>query len=307
MLSLMMIGKKVDGSEAITPSNRIVQGEPFSSKQEMEIAHLAHFLSLAAQKQKKINASFYNFGDDPPDFIINRNGHLIGLELTALAEEKRRSSAFLIGKWLHDKLIEKYDDGHLRNLEGITIRVTFSNKNLPKNLTCEEIDELVNQLDGLKSIVRIPFTDDWISTPGQPPQFVSGCISNGKVEWVVTGISQSRLFGSKLANHTGFEIEYDQLSTYDINDIVEMINKRIEAKDKDNGTSELLISVGAPDLQGKSHIAEALYVSYVMKHAGNIFHKPNHLKKVYMDIWWADEIIIIHDDFSDCGSPRRYD
>lgn len=116
----------------------------------------------------------------------------------------------------------------------------------------------------------------------------------GPLNWYVSSYADHPFRGSKLSNATGFEVEYTHRQSTTTADIRNAINERIVAKDRP-GVDELLIVAGGPAQTGKQFPAEAILAFHLLEEEAASFVKPAHLQRVFIDVWGAERLCLIHD------------
>ncbi len=283
------------GLEVFFPPDIVMQREPYSSRRAMEFDHLQHFKRMLKVQHPDFYFRLEGDGSEPPDFFISRAGKRCGLELTVFAQPVRRERAAFFAK-LQDRLIEAYDQGSLRRLEGIKIDLAFRDLGeKPVPVSESELAELIQQLEAISDTVRAPLPPNWVSSAELHPAFASGQVNDGILKWNVSSISNMPMRGSKLANHTGFEIEYTHREWMQAEDVQSALERCIQAKDKPNaGNDELLIVAGAPDRDGRAYPAEALLLGSFLAKWGGLKTEPKHINRVFVDLWGPERVQVIY-------------
>jgi len=228
-------------------------------------------------------------GNDPPDFLLHRNGVQFGLELTVFASPERRARASFISE-IHDRLLGVYKEGRLQGLSGMRIDLAFGSLGgKPFQIDDALLNQLVDAWDALGRQKR-PSMDIDIDIPSE--EWPTGSV--GPLVWWVTSYSNQRMSGSKFANITGFEVEYTHREFSGVLDVANSLSEIIKVKDRP-AVDELLIVAGGPDRNGRCYIAERMTAIHLLEEKTYTFDKPAHIKRVFVDVWGADRAYLIYD------------
>lgn len=300
MLTLMLTGKSSSGEDFFVPPDNVFQVQPFSSKLAMEFAHLQHFKRLIKRQHPQLLFKLIgNNPSDPPDFYLSRSDVRFGLELTAFATAKRRERANFISK-LHDRLIVEYERGALNGLSGLKVDISFGELGgKPFAIEPDAFEQLVGAFEELGSVMRPIITEEMMVSPGDRG-WPKGNV--GAIKWQVTLQCPLPLTGSKLANRTGFEVEYTHREWLTESEVLRALNESVLAKDRPVN-DELLIVAGGPDLFGRIYPAEGVVLTRLLNQSLDLLQtKPKHLKRVFVDVWGADRVYLIHEVAGDSQS-----
>jgi hypothetical protein len=191
---------------------------------------------------------------------------------------------------LHERLLLAYANGHLRGLSGIKVDLAFGELGAkPVSVDNTLFGNLVEAFDRLGERQR-PSMALGIEIPSD--EWPDGSV--GPLNWYVSSYADHPFRGSKLSNLTGFEVEYTHREWTKTAEVERAINERILAKDRP-GMDELLIVAGGPDQAGRQFPAEALLASHLLEKGTPAFVKPEHIKRVFIDVWGADFLYLVHD------------
>ncbi|WP_147321261.1 hypothetical protein [Rhodoferax lacus] len=285
-----------NGKESILPADSVFQVRPFLNKLCLEYEHLQHFKKLVFRQHPTYAFELIeNVKEDPPDFRIKRGGKIIGLELTAYTPSTRRKQVAFFGK-IQDQFLQAHRCGALRNLQGVYIELSFkTDDGTPKKVDEKTFVELTQAFSKLSP--RRDKKNRICSNGGNPyPLGESGETNDGGIGWYVYAVSETPSYGTALANETGFDINYVYRRWTDSSEVFEELQNRIDAKDHGrNGTEELLISAGAPSLDGWVIASESTCMAHCIKEWTGPKAKPKHLKRIFLDIWGADQLHILYE------------
>lgn len=288
MLGAMLVVQGGPG-ESIYPPDGVLQGPPFANKQAMEFTHLQHFKKSVKAHIPELQFRMIGMGDDPPDFLLHRNGVQFGLELTVFASPERRERASFISK-IHDRLLDVYKSGRLQGLSGMRIDLAFGSLGgKPFQIDDALFNQLVDAWDDLGKLER-PSMDIDVDIPSG--EWPTGTV--GALEWWVSSYSTQRMSGSKFANITGFEVEYTHREFSAVLDVAGSLSDIIKSKDHP-AVDELLIVAGGPDRNGRRYIAESMTAIHLLEGRKYTFDKPTHIKRVFVDVWGPDRAYLIYD------------
>lgn len=283
----MILAQTASGLRMVPPDD-VMQSPAFASKAAMELAHLQHFERLTRARFGHLQFDVIGPGTDPPDFLISRSGVRVGLEHTVFAWPERRERAAFFSK-LHDRLLDAYGKGRLRGLSGMKVELSFGDLGArPFNVSNALFDELVDSFDELAKKKRPARSSDSEAQGAWP----SGTVSS--LTWCVSSYANFPLSGSKLANDTGFDVEYTQRQWTTPANVEQALNDSIAIKDQ-AGVDELLIVAGGPDQAGRQFPAEAMLVDYLLGKLEPSFVRPTYLRRVFVDVWGLERLYLIHE------------
>lgn len=288
------------------PSDDVIQcTAPFRSARAVEANHLEHFKRLV-QTQMPANAFHVaSYGPDPlkaPDFLIYRDmedaAKPFGLELTTfgIPTEVRQQNQWVFSHW-HSRLLASYEEGRLGGLSGMKFDISFGDLSGPPPEKVDDVAfaELVDALEGVAKTPRSRFqltfgTASPVSESGYWPE---GSIAGGSIFWSLSGYSDSPFNTSALAQKTGFDLELTVREHKSHSDVVQDMNRTIEAKDVPENR-ELLIVAGGPTRSGKCFAASAMMAHRVMENWEGPVATPLHLRRVYLDIWGTEKVHLLY-------------
>ncbi|MFA8518986.1 hypothetical protein [Xanthomonas campestris] len=255
-----LIGKTLGSEEIYMVSDSVFQWDAYQSKQSMEADHLKHLSDLLKKQNPQLAFETLGPSLDPPDFFISRDGVRSGIELTVWPAEDRIQRAEFFSK-LQDKLLSLYESGRLRGLVGMEFRLKFNGLGgKPTRLSDSVLYDLVGQIEGCAD--SRPNAIDFFGDDSPP--MPSGSVVGSGVDWSVTAVADIPFHGSDFANRTGFEISAGQQSNLSQSLFDEILQRVIGEKDK-SGTDELLISVGAPNRNGRALTGDVSAISSILK------------------------------------------
>ncbi|MBC7994054.1 MAG: hypothetical protein H7Z15_12530 [Rhizobacter sp.] len=288
MVGPMIIATGEDG-EVLSPPDDLIQLPAFSTKRAMEFSHLQHFKRLIKSQLPDLQFRLLGDGADPPDFFLSRSDTKFGLELTMFASAQRRERAAFFSK-LHERLLLAYGKGRLRGLSGIKVDMAFGELGA-KPVSVDDVlfDQLIEAFDKLGKQKRPSMAPD-VEIPSD--EWPNGTV--GPLNWYASSYADYPFRGSKLSNIMGFEVEYMHRQWTTTAEVERAINERIMAKDR-AGVDELLIVAGGPDQAGRQFPAEAILASHLLEKGTPAFVKPAHIQRVFIDVWGAERLYLIHD------------
>lgn len=301
MLNFTMLAKQENGEELYhikDSTDVLINVVKKLNKQDLEKIQLDHYHKSIQVKLPELAFEIEGVGNNPPDFIISRNGKSYGLDLVALSFTERRK-AFRDFSRLKAKVIKEYESGRLRSCHGIEIGVRFSSEVIPSDRYLEKaISDLIEWLDLLKPYPGFmeENNSDWVSQVGKCPYPLgeTGVSRDGFIMWdvVTIGCISDNYFSRKCQ----FGIEHIYQETVTAVEIAERVNFLINNHDKSHqNIQELVIVAGGPDEFGEGRADEAAIANIFLKKSKDLVNPPNNIKRVVVDNWRTGDVVVIYE------------
>lgn len=299
----IVITNPEDGSERVQVGDATiglvqVSGPPLK-KTELELCHVEQFCRLAEKLRPDLSVEIVE-QRDRPDFRVRRRTHEFGLDLVAFAFTERREAIFQF-RFLKEQLRAAYDQGRLRQCEGICISVEFGERSesAPRKVTEKIVTELIDAFEKLridKEAWKVAAADEnWVMGGSLPfPMGQQGKSSDGTVTWRVPGLAHNP---SNFVAHCGFQLEHAYLETVTASEVKLRVNELVSSHDKLNqGIHELLIVAGGPDKFGEGVFDEAMVAHTFVTRWNGAIAPPNNLRRVILHNWISERIDVLYED-----------
>jgi hypothetical protein len=221
-------------------------------------------------------------GSEPPDFVVHTRGTTSGWELTSFTVAQRRAANSLFGRVRGAvALQQRHRIGHL---SGYQVNTWFGTSSEPAGLPYRRtddaaVDELVEFL-----VSYTPDPSQFVVPGGPPPEQLVNASP-------VTAPNEVRFFCVPLLGAvpatpfyalTGFLLGLSFQSEHGLADEWSRLHEKIARKDR-QGNDVLLISAGAPDSLGQSHLAEEVLANWMLSDPQPT--EAVHLKAVFLHFW----------------------
>ena len=267
------------------------------TKTELEEIQKEHYKNAAASNPH-LAFDECRIGNDPPDFIIQRGGKNVSLDLAAFSFSDKRGSAIRF-KTVQNAVREAFRAGRLNGLKDIGFMVTFAENRIPGDTTLHRtaIPEFIKSI---AAIAKRPwsiddFPEDWTDTPGAGPfpMDQSGTSSDGILSWYVIDCGFLPPT-NEFAKECGFRVETGNLQSLSLQEISERLMEIVKKHDKPE-IEELLIVAGGPNRHGEGYSDEATFALFFCQKIGKLSEIPRHLQRVIIDNWRTGSLHIIFD------------
>jgi hypothetical protein len=254
------------------------------SKYDKECLHLERFntdinLELGTKRIDK-----YEPGEDPPDFIVYRDGKSIRLDLVQFTFSKRRRANAIFEKM--KETISQCEPAAFAQLAGCIVYVNFgldgkSGHALPfTNKEAAFAQKFISNLSEFE-VDRSKWQQGKL--PEKLPELNEGS-SDGEAGFLVAPMSNA-VPGTTFFYRMGFELGLAYYTRFSAADAWNEIHDRVESHDKKE-IEEILISAGAPNESGVSFPSDEALILHALKNppSSNPI-SPKYVKGVLVHIW----------------------
>ena len=224
------------------------------------------------------------FGGDPPDFLAETDGGVLGVECTSLTLTERRGLNGLF-QGIRQAIMDAHLDAFV-GVRGCLIRLDFRSKdgNTGKPFKKDDYPSIDKLLDALNSYV-FDF-ESRTTTENKPPESLDllGVVNDSLSEVrfyanpLVGSAPDSSLFALR-----GFEIVLGYPSSHSVSAIRAELERLVVKHDKP-GVDVLLVTCGGPARDGYTYPSEEL-VGRLFVDYGRPLDLAKHVKTVLLHFW----------------------
>jgi hypothetical protein len=227
-------------------------------------------------------------GDDPPDFIASRDRRQVGIELTRITVEERRS-AYGLFRDVRSALLQVGPE-RLRHLAGNIIYMWFGDENDPLGLPHRErdvgrIEAIVDALVGYEVVPgRMLLPSGSLPEQAPDPGVDQGAFAaNFYPAPMIGGVPNARFFA-----RMGFEMGLGYTTALSASRVWNEIGRLVEAHDRE-GVDILVLSAGALDEMGTWYPSDAVAAEIALSSDRNL-QAPTHIGQVWLHRWDSGEV-----------------
>lgn len=271
------------------------------TKYEKECLHLDRVITDANLSLGTVRPDKYEAGEDPPDFMIHRNGTVEGVDLVQFTFKKRRRANAIFEKLKEE--IYKCEPKTFTHLSGSIVYIDFGRngkrgKAIPfTNKENEYLDRFIAELSQFQ-IDRKKWEHGELSE--KPPELNNGQ-SEGGVGFLVAPLRNS-VPATNFFYRMGFELGLAFYTRLSVSDAWQEIVSRVDSHDK-SCIDELLISAGAPNESGVSFLSDEALILHALENppiANPI--TPKNIKNVIVHLWSTGAIWEIYPSYKEITS-----
>ena len=251
---------------------------PHRTSEAKERQHLARFeLDHAAglgERRYTTDPARVPTGADPPDFVCERNGRSVGVELTQLLLGERAEMHAILGRLAQLAMAVNRD--RWRRLAGRIAYVSFTDG--PARRPPKDEPDLQLVVRELRSVVPVDPLYDKLPDQIDPAivhQFAGGTIVTAPLDADP---------GSPFYRFTGFELGFAFTTVIRQEDAWDRARRLVTTHDRP-GVDELIISAGAPTKQGLAFPSDGVLASLVLGAAQGDALQATHIQRIFVHSW----------------------